>query len=285
MSVRYTSTASGSGPPVVLLHAWAESLRAFDRLRPLLPTTSPVLAFDQRGHGGSDKPAAGYDLMTLVDDVLAFFEVLDLPPVVLVGSSSGGYLAQQVAVSHAERVAGLVLVGAPLSLQGHPPFLDEVAELVDPIDPAWMRESLAWFPRLQPVPEWYLDDRVQDGLACPAHVLHQSLLGLIDATPPTRAGTIAVPTTILWGEQDGLLPRPDADLLHAAIAGSRLVVLPDTGHLVLWEQPAHVASEVRSLIRQLSRAGQSAGAASGGGSPPTPQASAPPSTVTTDPVT
>ena len=251
ITVEYEISGAGLPPPVLLLHAWTESQRAFDRLRPLLPGALQVISFDQRGHGGSDKPGGGYDLTTIVDDVLAFLEALDLPPAVVVGSSSGGYVAQQLAVAHPERVAGLALVGAPRSLQGRPPFLDEIAQLTDPIDPAWMRASIEWFPRFQPVPDWYIDDRVQDGLACPAHSCLGTLLGLIDAVPPTQVGTISVPTVILWGERDDLLPRVDADLLQEAIPDSRLVMLPDTGHLVLWEQPARVASEVMSLIERV----------------------------------
>lgn len=251
ISVRYESSGLGDGPPLLLLHAWGESLRVFDRLRPLLEASSNVVTLDQRGHGGSDKPEQGYDLATAADDVVALMDALDLPPVVLVGSSSGGYVAQQVAVTYPDRVAGLVLVGAPRSLHGRPAFADEVEALTDPIDPEWVRASLEWFPRFQPVPAWYLDDRVQDGLECPARAMVGVLHGLIEAVPPTEAGRISAPTTIVWGGRDDLLPRDDADRLHAAIAGSRLVVLPDTGHLVLWEQPEQVAAEVLSLVARL----------------------------------
>lgn len=255
ITVHYEESGAGARPPpVLLLHAWAESWRVFDRLRPLLDDSLHVVAFDQRGHGGSDKPAGGYDLESAADDVAALLHALDLPPAVLVGSSSGGYVAQQAAVAHPELVAGLVLVGAPRSLQGRPPFADEVESLTDPVDPEWVRASLDWFPRFQPVPSWYLEGRVEDGLACPARAMVGVLHGLIEAVPPSDGGTITAPTTILWGERDHLLPREDAARLHRAIPESRLVILPDTGHLVLWEQPDHVASAVASMVTTL-RAG------------------------------
>jgi pimeloyl-ACP methyl ester carboxylesterase len=251
VTLRYETTGPILAPPIVLLHAWAESLRVFDRLRPLLPSTVRVISADQRGHGQSDKPADGYGLDSVADDTVALIEALGLPPAVLVGTSSGGYVAQQVAVTHPERVAGLVLVGAPRSLRGHPPFLDEVIQLEDPIDAGWVRASLEWFPRFQEIPDWFMDDRVQDGVDCPTRALLGTLLGLVEASPPTEIGSIGAPTTILWGARDDLLPRDDADRLHAAIPGSRLVVYPDTGHLVLWEQPRRVASDVISLLRLL----------------------------------
>ena len=249
--MRIEESGSGPAPPVLLLHAWAESLHVFDRLRPLLATTVHIVTFDQRGHGDSEKPEAGYDLASMADDVVALLEALALPPVVVVGTSSGGYVAQQIAVSHPDRVAGLVLVGAPASLQGRPPFIDEVARLSDPIDPAWVRESLAWFPRYHDIPGWYLDDRVRDGA-----VVSGTRVARHDARPgrsgPTdRSGHDRGSHHDRLGRRDGLLPAEDADRLHTAIPGSELVLLPDTGHLVLWEQPEPVASEVTAMIARL----------------------------------
>jgi pimeloyl-ACP methyl ester carboxylesterase len=251
VDVRCVDLGDPSGVVVLLLHAWGESLRCFDRLTPLLPRTIRALAMDQRGHGNSDKPAEGYSLAAFAGDVTAFLDAMDLPSAVLVGSSSGGYVAQQVAVSSPERVSGLVLVGAPRSLRGRPPFADEVDRLTDPIDRTWVKESLTWFPRFHDVPEWYVEARIDDGMQMPARVWRQSLAGLTEATPPTEAGTIDTPTLIIWGGRDHLLPRPDVDALAAAIPGSRLVVYPDAGHLVLWEEPARVASDLTKFVSHL----------------------------------
>lgn len=251
LKVRYVDQGDASGVPVLLLHAWGESSGCFDRLTPLLPRTIRALAMDQRGHGGSDKPADGYSLTAFADDVTAFLDAMGLPSAVLVGSSSGGYVAQQVAVSSPERVRGLVLVGAPRSLRGRPDFADEVDRLTDPVDRTWVEESLTWFPRFHDVPEWYVEDRVDDGVQMPARVWRQTLAGLFEATPPTEAGTISTPTLIIWGGQDELLPQADRDALAAAIPGSRLVVYPETGHLVLWEEPARIASDLTAFVAHL----------------------------------
>ncbi len=146
VSLAYTSTGPSSATPVLFHHAWAESRRSFDRLLALLPATVHAIAMDQRGHGDAERPAAGYSLDNLAEDVEAFMHELDLSSAVLFGSSSGGYVAQQVAIRNPELVAGLVLVGSPRSLQGRPAFADEVEQLTDPIDVAWVRESLTWFP-------------------------------------------------------------------------------------------------------------------------------------------
>jgi pimeloyl-ACP methyl ester carboxylesterase len=251
VNVNHVAQGDPSGVPVLLLHAWGESLGCFDRLSSLLPPTIRTLAMDQRGHGHSEKPADGYSLISCAGDVLAFLDAMDVASAVLVGSSSGGYVAQQVAVNSPARVRGLVLIGAPRSLRGRPPFADEVDALTDPIDRAWVQASLGWFPRFHHVPEWYIEARVDDGLQMPARVWRQTLAGLTEATPPTEAGTITTPTLIIWGGRDGLLPRADADALVAAIPGSRLIVYPDSGHLVLWEEPTRLASDVTAFVAHL----------------------------------
>ena len=85
VDVRYVAQGDPSGVPVLLLHAWGESLGCFDRLSPLLPRTIRALAMDQRGHGDSDKPAEGYSLAAFAGDVTAFLDAVGVPSAVLVG--------------------------------------------------------------------------------------------------------------------------------------------------------------------------------------------------------
>jgi rifampin ADP-ribosylating transferase len=237
-------------PPVLLLHPWGESRRTFDRLIPLL-TGFRVYAPDLRGQGEADKPADGYTLAEQADDAAAILDALNVPRAFVVGSSSGGYVAQQLAVVHPEKVAALVLVGTPMSLHGRAPFADEVDALTDPIDEAWVRDSLSWFRLLHDVPQWFLEDRVRDGVNMPAHAWKAVLDGLAAAIPPTEAGTITAPTLILWGAEDNLLPPGDQDKLAARIAGSVLKVYPGVAHLVLWEVPEQVAEDATAFFRSL----------------------------------
>ena len=260
VSVPYVSAGPVAAAPVVLLHAWGESRRSFDRLLPLLPRTIHAVAMDLRGHGDADKPAAGYSLAEVAADVAAFMDAAGVPSAVLLGSSSGGYIAQQVAVTSPHRVTGLVLVGSPRSLQGRPPFADEIDQLTDPVDAAWVRKTLTWFPRFRQVPQWYIDGRVQDGVRMPSHVWREALAGLVSARPPTDVATITAPTLIVWGARDELLTSEHQQSLAAAIPASRLIVYEDTGHLVLWEQPERVASDLTAFVASLrARGGPSAG--------------------------
>ena len=251
ITVPYRSRGTDDALPVVFLHGWGESIGVFDRVLPLLPPQIRALAFDQRGHGGASKPRDGYELGNAAADVRAFLDAFRLPAAVLLGSSSGGYVAQQVAVSSPERVLALVLVGAPRSLEGRPPFADDVEALTDPIDARWVRQSLDWFGLPASIPEWYLRDRVQDGVRMPAHAWRASLAALTAASPPSENGTIACDTLLLRGADDELVPLADHELLAAKIPGSRLVSYPETGHLVLWERPERVASDTVAFLSSI----------------------------------
>jgi rifampin ADP-ribosylating transferase len=251
VTLRYLEQGDPSGTAVLLLHPWGESLRCFDRLVALIPPSIRVLSLDQRGHGGAEKPAGGYELAAFAADVEAFMDAAQLATAVLVGSSSGGYVAQQVALDSPSRVTALVLVGTPRSLHGRPPFADEVERLTDPVDPNWVRASLTWFPRFHDVPTRYIEDRVQDGLRLPAHVWRDTMTGLITAPVPTDTGTITAPTLIIWGDRDNLLLGEDQRKLAAAIPRARLVVYQNTGHLVLWEQPDRVATDLTAFVAGL----------------------------------
>ena len=251
MRLPFVSVGPSAATPVLLLHAWGESRRSFDRLMPMLDDSVHAVAVDQRGHGEADKPMDGYSLAAFAEDISAFMEAVGIDSAVLLGSSSGGYVAQQVAVLSPHRVAGLVLVGSPRSLQGRPSFADEVERLSDPVDEAWVRASLTWFPMFHPVPEWYVEDRVRDGAQTPAHVWRETFTGLCDATPPTDLGSITCPTLILWGNRDGVLAREHEEDLARAIPGSRMIVYEDTGHLVLWEQPDRVAADLMAFVAAL----------------------------------
>lgn len=251
IELSYLARGSDEAVPVLLLHAWGESRRAFDRLVTLLPATVRLMVLDQRGHGDADVPGTGYSLADFAGDVEAFMDVAGLSSAILVGVSSGGYVAQQVAVDAPHRVAGLVLVGSPRTLQGRPPFADDVERLVDPVPESWVRESLTWFPTFHDVPRAYIEERVREGARTPAHVWRETFAGLCVAAPPTDTGTITAPTLIICGGRDELLGREQQEALASAIPGSELVTYEDAGHLVMWEQPERLARDLTTFVETL----------------------------------
>jgi pimeloyl-ACP methyl ester carboxylesterase len=245
----YVERGDPSGIPVVLLHAFADSWRSFESVLPRFPRSIHALAATQRGHAEADRPSCGYGLAEFSADVGAFLDAVGLEAAVIVGSSSGGYVAQRFAIDHPERTLGLVLIGTPRSLRDKPTaaeFARTVAGLRDPIDPVFVREFVQSTVS-GAVPAAFLENMIGESLKVPAHVWNATVHGLLEAVPPTETGLIAAPTIILWGDRDAFLPRGDQEGLAAAIPGSRLVVYEGAGHAVHWEEPERVAADVVGL--------------------------------------
>ncbi|WP_157987935.1 alpha/beta fold hydrolase [Jiangella endophytica] len=242
----------GDGEPMLLLHAWGETHRVFDRLVPLLPRSLRLVIPDQRGVGESAKPAGGYTLHDAAADMVALLDALGLDACWLAGTSSGGYLAQQVAVHHPERVRGLVLIGAPSDLgQPLPAAFDELlSSFHDPVTQGDVEALNGALPLHAPVPETFLDDQLTAALTIPTGVWRAVIDGLVAAVPPIRTGPVTVPTLILWGAEEDVLPAGQAHELAAAIDDSRLVTYERTGHLVLWERPERVAADIAAFVAQ-----------------------------------
>jgi pimeloyl-ACP methyl ester carboxylesterase len=247
LELPYVVKGDPEGIPVVLLHARLDSLRCFDQLMTGLPERIRAFAFDQRGHGDAAKPAGGYELRDFADDVGAFMDAVGLDAAVLAGASSGGYVAQRFAVDNPGRTLGLALIGCPRSMRGlRPPFAHVLATLDDPIDPAFARELSEGMVARQ-VPEAVMAMLCEENLKVPARVWRDAFEGLLAADPPLDTGRISVPTLIVWGARDSLLPRGDQEAMATEIPGARLVVYPDVGHLPVLEAPARVAADIAAL--------------------------------------
>jgi len=128
---REYSPPQDEGPrrALVLLHGLASNSRWWSLVGPLLARRFRVLALDQRGHGESDKPDTGYDFASVVGDLAAFVDTLELERPVVVGHSWGGNVALEYAATDPERPAGLVLVeGGYLEISARPGMTWERAE-------------------------------------------------------------------------------------------------------------------------------------------------------------
>ena len=247
LELPYVEQGGPDGVPVLLLHAWLDSRRCFDQLLAVLPGRIHAFAFDQRGHGDATKPEDGYALRDFADDIGAFMDAVGLDAAMLVGASSGGYVAQRFAVDHPGRTLALALLGSPRSLRGpRPSFADVVGTLEDPIDTAFVRELNDGMLGREP-PEPIIATLCEENLKVPARVWRDAFEGLLAAEPPLDTGPISAPTLIVCGARDSLLPRADQEAMAAEIPGARLVIYDGIGHLPVIEAPERVAGDLTAL--------------------------------------
>lgn len=255
MTLPYVEQGDISGVPLLLLHGFADSWRSFEPVLPHLPESIRAFAITQRGHGDASRPESGYSSHDFAADILAFMDALHLEAAVIAGGSSGGFVARRCAIDHPKRTLGLVLIGSPATLRDKHGVLElwdsTISKLMDPIAPAFVREFQE-STLVQPVPQTFLETMQQENLKVPAFVWRATCKGLLEDDSFGELSKISVPTLIIWGDQDSILPRSDQNALATAIPGSRRLVYPGTGHAIYWEEPARFASDLVTFIEDLS---------------------------------
>jgi non-heme chloroperoxidase len=253
VTLHYAERGDREGEAIVFLHAYVDSWFTFSRMLSLLSPSYHAFAPDERGHGDSDKPECCYTVDDYAAEVDAFMEAVGIEKATLVGSSSGGLIAQRVALEYPHRVSRLVLIGSPPTLVNNENVRElgeeMLAALDDPIPPEFVREFQESTIH-HPIPEEFLAGLVSESLKVPARVWRNYWEGVLLTVDDTaRLGEIGVPTLIMWGERDTLLPHAEQEQTAAAIPDATLKVYPDTGHVVAWERPEWVVRDLEAFMR------------------------------------
>ncbi|NJQ06928.1 alpha/beta fold hydrolase [Streptomyces lonarensis] len=251
----YAESGYPGGIPVVFVHGPGESWRSFQPVLGMLPTTLRGFAPTQRGHGDASKPSEGYRPDDYAADLVGFLDALGIERAVLAGGGSGGVAARIVAGGHPHRVAGLVLLGTPASLDGKEwaaqarRVTDRLGEPDGP-DPA---ELLPEDGGDGPALEWFSTAMAEDARATPPHVWRETMDGLLDSEVGTTLGGILVPTLALRGDRDRRVTPDDQARITDTVPGARLDVLEGVGHAVHWEQPASVVARLAEFAEAVTR--------------------------------
>ena len=257
LRLEFAEQGPRGGLPVIALHGVTDSWRSFEPVLAHLPPNLHVFALTQRGHGGSDKPEAGYTPADFAADVAAFMDAMAIERAVLVGHSMGSVNAMRVALDHPSRVAGLLLAGT-MPWFGRPPELlqfhrEQIAPLTDPVPDAFAREfQLSTLAR--PIAASMLDGFVAESLQVPARVWRDAFAGFIDDDFSARLREIAVPTLIVWGRHDAFCSAAEQQAMLGLIRTARLVEYADAGHAMHWEEPQRFARDLNRFVTSITAA-------------------------------
>ena len=258
LRIRYVRT--GIGPHVVLIHGFGSSIWTWKDVIPDLARDHDVVALDLPGFGASDQPR-DLSFASLPRSVLGVMDALGIPRATLVGNSLGGATSVDVAVHHPERVLSLVLVdsaGYNLAAGDRPFFVrlagSRAGPLLErlPLRRFLVRRALAQVfhdPALVTAErvEEYLAPIARPGALAALRSLNASGDG-VAALFAARVGDVAVPTLIVWGSDDRWIPLEQGRRFEAAIRGSRLLVIPECGHMPQEERPAELLAAVRRFL-------------------------------------
>jgi len=278
-SVAYCDSG-GDGPPLLLLHGCPFSKFVWRNVIHRLSDRFRCVAPDLLGLGNTETDAgADWSLPAQADAIIGLLDRLGLGRVAIVGHDQGGAIAQLIAIHHPDRVSALVLADAQ-AYDNWPsaeelPFI-RVTQLpvIGPL--------VLWAWSRRPLFRWALGEgkAVHDRSVLTGELVDGYIAANL-ATAPKRAKTrrflaiqldpanqahthhladalhkIEAPTLTLWGDGDVHFPPDWARRLAADIPGTtRVEILPATGHLVMEEQPDHVANLIREFLTPTTRSG------------------------------
>ena len=245
----------GRGDPIIFIHGLGDDHRAWRRVVPELALDHRLILYDFRGHGQTSIGQPDATLEQLAGDLVALMDALVLDTATLAGFSLGGTIAMRAAIDHPERVRTLALVAT--------------SSRVNAAAEQWYRDRGRMAAEHDPTLRQLLERDAEDVYRNRPEEIKGGLLIRRQSTanPAGHANAclamaslrehpldpelvrIAAPTMIVAGEQDQHCPPRAGEIIAASIAGSRLEVLPDTGHPIPVERPVELAR----LIAEASR--------------------------------
>lgn len=254
--IRYLEAGDPAKPKVILLHGLGGSaenwhLNAMVSNIAALAAQYHVIAPDQVGFGKSDKVLLKYRPATFADFLDKFMAELKIDRAHLVGNSMGGWIACLTALKYPNRVDKIVLADSaglvPANVN-----TDEIYNLNNSTRDeirANMKRIFAnpAFQNNEALVDQFMTARVTANDGYTINSLIESIKRKEDFLND-RLGEIKKPTLIIWGKQDGLLPFADAAVFNKGIAGSKLVVFDNCGHVPQLEKIADFNKEVLSFL-------------------------------------
>jgi pimeloyl-ACP methyl ester carboxylesterase len=246
---------SGAGPPLLLIMGMSgTALHWGEPFLSQLRRDFEVIAYDHRGVGASTRLEGPVTLAQLAGDAAALLEALKLDSAHVLGISMGGMVAQELALAHPERVRTLALgctycggPGSSLSPRGTRERLTTAMMSGDrqrALRTAWeLNVSPAMAADAQAYGR-FLEIAARRVVAVPVILAQLQAIAAHDTS--ARLPGLSLPTLIVHGSEDEMVPVENARLIHSLVAGSCLEILEGAGHLFFWEQPERSAELVRA---------------------------------------
>ena len=232
MHVRLGGSESSTLPPVVLVHGQVVSSRYMEPLAERLAARTRVFVPDLPGFGKSAKPRETYDVPRLADALLGVLDACALDRPVLVGNSMGCQIAAELAAAHPERVSQLVLQG---------PTVDRHAQSGITQFVRWLRAGRFERPSLA----WVL---ALDYVAAGARRTVQTYRALLNHRIERLLPRISVPTLVVRGNRDPIVPESWAQEVTSLLPEGSLVVIPGGGHTLSYSAPLELSRVVLAFM-------------------------------------
>lgn len=251
---------AGSGEPLLLIAGLGYDRWMWHKMTPGLARHFRVITYDNRGVGGTDRPAGPYTADLLADDAAALLTALDIAHAAVMGHSMGGFVAQAFALKYPQRLTRLILSATNFGGPRHVPITPEALVVLmdvsgDPIQRLRRGIEISTAPGFaaahpEIVAEW-LAYRAAHPVNPAGYQAQLSVgMGLLSeaAAFERRLPQVQAATLILSGAADKVVPPANADLLAAQIPHSRVEILPNAGHFFPLETPAAANAIITAFL-------------------------------------
>ncbi len=252
----------GTGHPLLLITGVGYGKWFWNKVVPGLARHFQVITFDNRGAGESDKPEGPYTVPMMAADTAGLLDALKIKGAYVMGHSLGGFIAQELVVTRPDLVARLILASTNYGGMKVIPITPEAMKVLtdrsgDPVDLVRRGIAIACAPgfaeRNMRVAKELLEYRFTNPVP-PAQYAAQVAAGagmtaFADEVVDQRMSAIRVPTLILFGEFDMVVPPGNASMMADKIAGAKVTILPDVGHMFPVEDPGATVDAIVRFLR------------------------------------
>lgn len=246
--VEFNTVSFGAGARTIVAHGgWTGSWQLWQQPFELLSRTWCCVSYDHRGSGETVAPVESITAGTLVADLFAVLDALQVGRCVLAGESMGGLVAMAAAIAEPERFEGLVLVSSPVPGQGGAERLIAGSRL------DYASTATAFARACLPEPDsgsylrWGTGILLRSEGEVAARLLEASDAIVVDPAE------IALPTLVVHGTADAIVPASAGHHLAATIPDAELVLLDGAGHVPTFTRPHDVVDAIQRTFGDLSR--------------------------------
>jgi 3-oxoadipate enol-lactonase len=244
----------GAETPVMLIHGVGDRLGSWDAVVRRLGGHRPVVRYDLRGHGSSERPVGPYSLADFADDHVGLMDELHVDRAHVVGFSLGGLIAQQVALDHPGRIASLVLAGtvAGRTAQERERVAERLRQVEEGGPSAVADGGARWYT--QAFRERHPDvvaRQMQEFASNDPAAYAAAYRVLATSDLADRLSEIQAPVLAITGEHDVGSPPHMSELIARRVARGRCAILPGARHSLPIEQSEELGEAIAGFLRDV----------------------------------
>lgn len=233
---------TGKGPALVLIHGMSGDSTEWAHIIPELSKEVRCIAVDLRGHGKSEKPDQPYTQNLFAEDTATLLDTLKIDKAYICGASMGGFVALKMALNYPEKVEGLILIDTAARMpaksievagkwgkifveKGLEAYIEaEIKDIFHPMFARRHKNEIEAFADSMRTRDSSTVVRIQQGYMQSPPIMEKEIKN------------IKVPTLIIHGREDEVVPAEEAEFMHNQIRNSQIAIIPFSGHGALLER-------------------------------------------------